>query len=54
MEEKNYKVEKEELLFELRMLAEGIFDAEIEDANGALVFAFENGQKFILEVKESS
>ena len=53
MEEMSYKVEKEELLFELRILAEGIFDANIEEENGALAFQFANGQNFIVDVKES-
>lgn len=52
MEEKSSRVEKEELLFELRLLAEGMFDAEIEEVNGALAFTFANGQKFFVETRE--
>ena len=52
MEEKTYTVEKEELLFELRLLAEGVFDAKIEEANGALAFTFANGQKFFVDAEE--
>ena len=52
MEQMNYKVQKEELLFSLRLLADGIFDGEVMEENGMLVVCFRNGQKFRICAEE--
>ena len=52
MKQMNYKVRKEELLFSLRLLADGIFDGEVMEEGGTLVISFRNGQEFRICAEE--
>ena len=52
MEQKKYEVTKEQILLDLKTLTDGIFEAEIAEADGALILRFTNGQVFRLCVGE--
>lgn len=52
MEQKKYNVTKEELLFSLRLLADGIFDGELTEKDGVLLLRFHNGQLFRIIAEE--
>ncbi len=52
MEEQKYKVTKEEILFDLKLLTDGIFDGEVSEEEGTLVLKFNNGQSFRLFLQE--
>lgn len=52
MQRKDYEVQKEELLFDFRLLAEGIFDGELLSEEDALLIYFRNGQKFRIKAED--
>lgn len=52
MERITYKVAKEEILFSMRLLMDGIFEGTVCEEDGALVIAFANGQSFQINVEE--
>lgn len=52
MEQTKYRVSKEQLLLDLRLLSEGIFEGECAEEDGALVVTFSNGQRFFVRVEE--
>ncbi len=54
MKQKKYEVTKEQILSDLKLLADGIFEAEITETNGALVLSFTNGQTFCIHVEPLS
>lgn len=47
-----YEVTKEQLLLDFRLLADGIFEGEIVEENGALMLRFTNGQTFLITIGE--
>ena len=51
MEQKKYEVTKEQILLDLKLLADGIFEAEIKEKGGTLVLSFTNGQTFRILVE---
>lgn len=46
------KIEKKELLRELEVMLKEEFVAEIQSNVNGICLSFENGQKFLIEVKE--
>ena len=56
MEQKKYEVTKEQILLDLKLLADGIFEAEVAEERAeegaALRVAFTNGQVFRVAVEE--
>ena len=54
MEQKKYEVTKEQILLDLKLLTDGIFEAEIKEEGGALVLIFKNGQTFRILVEPQS
>ena len=52
MEPKKYRVDESAVLFDLLLLADGIFDAEIVAENQTLLMKFGNGQTFRLSLQE--
>ena len=51
MEQKKYEVTKEQILSDLKLLTDGIFEAEITEKDGTLVLSFTNGQIFRIVVE---
>ena len=51
MEQKKYKITVEQILLDLRLLSDGIFEAEIAEESDALVLSFTNGQTFRIFVE---
>lgn len=47
------KVEKRDLLEEMKVMFQDEFIADVQSNETAIVLSFENGQKFSIEVKES-
>ena len=51
MKQKKYEVTKEQILLDLKLLADGIFEAEISEKDGVLVLSFTNGRIFRIAVE---
>ncbi len=52
MEEKKNNVTKEEILSDLEIISEDIFEAEVSKVDGVLILIFNNGQSFRLFLQE--
>lgn len=52
MEQKKYTVAKEDILLDLMLLTDGLFDGETACGTDALEVRFSNGQVFLLSVTE--
>ncbi len=52
MEQEKYVVTKEQLMLDLMLLAEGIFEGELGQSGGGLLISFTNGQQFRIAVEE--
>ena len=50
--EQKYKVTKEEILLDLKLLTDGIFDGDISEEDGALVIKLFGVQRFCLILQE--
>ena len=51
--EKKYTVTKEDLLLDLRLMSDGVFEGEVREENCALVIKFTNGQTFRVFAEET-
>ncbi len=51
MEQKKYEVTKEQILLDLKLLTDGIFEADVKEEDGTLVLVFTNGQTFRILVE---
>lgn len=51
MEQTKYNVTAEEILLDLEMLTDGIFEAETEREEGSLLLKFTNGLSFRITVQ---
>lgn len=51
-QQKNYVVTKAQLLIDLKLLTDGIFEGETRDTADGLLLAFPNGQTFRIAVEE--
>ena len=51
-DETNYHVKLNDLLADIRLANEDVFNATIEETDSTLIFNFTNGQKFCLSLTE--
>ncbi len=54
MEQRKYDVTEEQIVTDLELLTDGVFEAETERSGNALLLSFTNGRRFRVTVQEET